>query len=135
MINVNEAKKEFIDIYTQLITREGSKELLEFLEKTDFFIAPASTQFHSNCEGGLASHSVNVFKRFRNMIQLEFGDNYKERVSEETIAICGLLHDLCKVDTFKLDVRNKRWMGIGYRYHVIQLKTISHMGMVRNLFT
>ena len=35
-------------------------------EKTDFFVAPASTQFHSNCEGGLSSHSVNVYKRFKN---------------------------------------------------------------------
>lgn len=111
MVNVNDAKCEFLEIYNKYITREGSKELLNFLEKTDFFVAPASTQFHSNCEGGLSSHSVNVYKRFKNMIKLEFGDNYTDRVTDETIAICGLLHDLCKVDTFKPDFRNKKIDG------------------------
>ena len=104
-------KKLFIDIYTSNIKREGSKELLEFLEKSDFFLAPASTQFHSNFQGGLCSHSVNVYNRFLKMVKMEFGEDYEKHVSNETIAICGLLHDLCKIDTFKSDVRNKKVDG------------------------
>ena len=104
-------KKSFIDIYTNNIKREGSKELLEFLEKSDFFLAPASTQFHSNFQGGLCSHSVNVYNRFLKMVKMEFGEDYEKHVSNETIAICGLLHDLCKIDTFKSDVRNKKVDG------------------------
>lgn len=106
-----DCKKLFIDIYTNNIKREGSKELLEFLEKSDFFIAPASTQFHSNFQGGLCSHSINVYNRFLQMVKTEFGEDYESKVSNETIAICGLLHDLCKIDTFKSDVRNKKVDG------------------------
>ena len=36
-------KEEFLEIYTVNIQREGSKELLDWLQKTDFFTAPAST--------------------------------------------------------------------------------------------
>ena len=61
MRDVNEVKKEFIEIYTKNIHREGSKELLEYLIKSDFFVAPASTQFHSAYEGGLAELSINVY--------------------------------------------------------------------------
>lgn len=104
-------KEEFINIYNKYIKRDGGKELLEFLEKSDFFVAPASTQFHSNFQGGLCEHSLNVYNRFLKMIKLEYGDNYQDKVSDETIAICGLLHDVCKVDTFKSDVRNKKIDG------------------------
>ncbi len=114
---VEENKKEFIDTYNKYIKREGSKELLEFLKKTDFFIAPASSQFHSAFEGGLCEHSLKVFKRFLFAVKQEFGEDYIKK-NIETIAICGLLHDICKVDTFKLDTKNKKvdgnWVQVPY---------------------
>ncbi len=112
------AKEKFLKIYNNNITREGSKELLEFLQKSDFFVAPASTQFHNAYEGGLCEHSINVYNRFLNAVKNEFGKNYLEKVSNETIAICGLLHDICKVETFKVDTRNKKvdgnWVQVPY---------------------
>ena len=118
MADINVLKKEFIEIFHNNIKRDGAKELLEFLEKSDFFYAPASTQFHSAYEGGLCEHSMNVYKRFLNTVKNEYGDNYKDVVSDETIAICGLLHDVCKIDTFKIDIRNKKvdgnWVQVPY---------------------
>lgn len=112
------AKEKFLEIYNNNITREGSKELLEFLQKSDFFVAPASTQFHNAYDGGLCEHSINVYNRFLNAVKNEFGENYLEKVSNETIAICGLLHDICKVETFKVDTRNKKvdgnWVQVPY---------------------
>ena len=55
-------KEEFIDIYNSNIRREGSQELLKWIETTDFFTAPASTKFHCACREGLAMHSLNVYK-------------------------------------------------------------------------
>ena len=38
-------KEEFISIFKENITREGSDKLLDFLEnRSDFFTAPASTR-------------------------------------------------------------------------------------------
>ena len=58
-------QQEFIRIYTENIQREGSQPLLEWLKKTDFFTAPASTKFHCACEYGLVMHSLNVYKVLR----------------------------------------------------------------------
>lgn len=55
---------EFIRIFQENITREGSAKLLEWLKKSDFFRAPASTKFHSAHAGGLCEHSVKTYYRF-----------------------------------------------------------------------
>ena len=92
---MSNSKEKFKEIFEKNITRDGAKELLEFLEKTDFFVSPASTQFHSAYEGGLCDHSINVYNRFLNSVKNEYGKKYLDVVSNETIAICGLLHDIC----------------------------------------
>ena len=55
-------REEFIEIYTQQIHRDGSEQLLNWLQTTDFFTAPASTRFHGACECGLVMHSLNVYR-------------------------------------------------------------------------
>ena len=116
MRDVTELKKEFIDIYTKNITRDGSKELLEYLQKSDFFTAPASTQFHSAYEGGLVEHTINVYNRFLTAVKNEYGENYTDKISNETIAICALLHDICKVDLYKIEMRNRKVNGNWEQY-------------------
>ena len=100
------AKQQFVDIYQKYIHRDGAKELLEWLQKTDFFTAPASTRFHSNCEGGLCAHSVNVFNRLWALLNAEYGKNRADVISDESIAVIALLHDVCKIDTYKTEYRN-----------------------------
>ena len=103
---MSDFREEFLNIYKTNITREGSEELLNWLTKSDFFTAPASTKFHSAFEGGLCEHSVKVYKRYLAMIKAEFGENYQSVISDESIAIIGLLHDVCKVNSYKVDFRN-----------------------------
>ena len=57
-------KEKFLEIYKSTIKREGSDALLNYLlsENSDFFTAPASTRFHLSCEGGLLTHSLNVYE-------------------------------------------------------------------------
>ena len=99
-------KEEFIKIYNENIKREGSKELLDYLLKSDFFVSPASTKFHSAEEGGLCFHSLNVYKRFLNNLKNEYGDKFLDKINLESVAIIALLHDICKVDCYKLDYKN-----------------------------
>lgn len=102
-------KEEFKRIYTEHITREGSDRLLEFLEKSDFFTAPASTRFHGAYEGGLLRHSLNVYECLveylaRERVRQKYGLN----VSDETAAIVALLHDVCKVNFYAIGTRNSK---------------------------
>jgi hypothetical protein len=95
------AKDDFIKIYTENIHREGADKLLEWLKGSDFFTAPASAKYHGNREGGLCEHSVNVYYRFSDLMSHEFG-----KAELETCAICGLLHDVCKVNFYTVSTRN-----------------------------
>jgi hypothetical protein len=93
-------KEEFLQIYNEYVKRQGSQEFLDWLLKTDFFTAPASTKYHGACEGGLLLHSLNVYKTLRERYFEEGKD------SEESFAICALLHDLCKAQFYKVSTRN-----------------------------
>ncbi len=101
-----DARDEFLDIFYDNIDRDGADKLLEWLEKSDFFTAPASTRHHSAYRGGLCQHSINVYKRFVKLLEMEYGENWQKKVSPESVAIMGLLHDVCKVETYVEDFRN-----------------------------
>lgn len=104
---VKDYKAEFISIFTQNITREGSDKLLDWLKnKSDFFTAPASTKFHSAYEGGLCEHSVKTYYRFVQNLDVEYEGEWEEKISPESVAIIALLHDICKTNYYKVDFRN-----------------------------
>lgn len=89
---------EFEALYQKHITRKGGPELLEWMKSTDFFTAPASTRYHGACAGGLVMHSVNVCNVLFN--------RFAGQAPDESLAICGLLHDLCKANFYKAGFRN-----------------------------
>lgn len=108
---VDEIREDFLDIYKKNITREGADKLLEYLlsSKSDFFTAPASTRYHSAYEGGLAQHSINVYHCLKAYMERpRVQEVYSLTASDETIAITALLHDLCKVNFYKVDFRNSK---------------------------
>ncbi len=104
--------KEFTEIYTNKIKREGADKLLDWLLKSDFIACPASTKFHSNYEGGLIEHSIKAYKRFVKNLEKEYGENWNNTISEESAAIIGLLHDICKVGYYKQEMRNVKEDGV-----------------------
>lgn len=101
-----ENKERFINLLKENVKREGVDSLLAWLEKTDFFSAPASTKFHSAFEGGLCEHSLKVFERFVKLLKNEFGENWEQNVSLESATLISLLHDVCKADFYTVEMRN-----------------------------
>ncbi len=102
-------KEKFLDYYKTYITREGADQLLDYLlsPSSDFFTAPASTRFHGAYEGGLVEHSINVYECLKDYLSRpRVKETYGLTVSEETIAISALLHDVCKVNCYKPGFRN-----------------------------
>lgn len=94
-------KEAFINAARKNIHREGLEDLLSWLEQTDFYEAPASSMFHGNCRNGLVMHSYNVWIK----LQL-LNEAFKTGISEESMAIVALFHDLCKVDYYTESTRN-----------------------------
>lgn len=104
-------KEEFLEIYRANIQREGADKLLEYLlsQNSDFFIAPASTRFHGAYEGGLLEHSLNVYHCLNDYLaRTRCSEVYNMNYTPESIAIVALLHDLCKVNFYKIDYRNAK---------------------------
>ena len=103
-----EFKDRFIEIYRANIKREGSEKLLDYLQnRCDFFTAPASTRFHCSYEGGLCEHSLNVYDCLKSYLETDRAKStFGLEFSDETVAIVSLLHDVCKIDTYRTSMRN-----------------------------
>lgn len=96
-------ESQIIDLLQQT-NREGIDEIINWLKTSDFFIAPASTQYHLSEEGGLAFHSLSVYKTLKNKLAKDntiFGD-----VNEDTAILVALLHDVCKIDMYEKYMKN-----------------------------
>lgn len=93
MVNIKEA----ILAALSGIDRVGIDALITWLKGSDFFTAPASTNFHGNYEGGLAEHSWNVYD-----LLIKKNEQFQTQYLTDTLTICGLLHDLCKVGIYKI---------------------------------
>ena len=106
-------KEKFKFIFNN-IKRSGAAELLEWLEhETDFFTAPASTKYHGAHHGGLLIHSVNVWRRLhdivdRDMMNQNAPDFCDTAELVETVAVLGLLHDVCKVGVYHQETKRRK---------------------------
>ena len=90
------------------IKREGADNLLKFIQKSDFYAAPASTKHHLCVEGGLLQHSLNVYDALCAEMKNPYWDKALEKVSEETILVVSLLHDLCKTYYYAESTKNQK---------------------------
>jgi hypothetical protein len=79
-------KIEFINLLRST-GREGIETLINWLEtKSDFFIAPSSTIYHGNYDGGLCQHSLNVYKAAKEFIKNSQTTALKEYELNKTYA-------------------------------------------------
>lgn len=113
-------KERFIELLRST-KREGIEKLIDFLEKTDFFTAPASTRFHSSYEGGLLQHSLNVYDCLAGLgtttgdvQEFQTAGMRLDSIPQESIIIVALLHDLCKTNFYATEMRwrkdaNQKW--------------------------
>lgn len=89
-------KEQFIKIMEQ-VERPGVDKLLDWLEGTDFYSAPASTRFHGSYPGGLVYHTLNVVYELRELVKF-----YEvEGIPKESIILVALAHDFCKINTYE----------------------------------
>lgn len=124
MINLQANKEEFEALARKYIKRDGLEKLLNWLEQTDFYSAPASTKFHLSVEGGLCQHSLNVFHSMVELCNKHWEKEGKEddiyngesldadgAFNMENIAIVSLFHDICKANCYVRDWKNVKVNG------------------------
>lgn len=92
--------------------RDGMECVIRYLDDSGFFIVPSSIDRHHNWQGGLAEHSLGVYR----LAQKEAGD-----LPQDSVVIAGLLHDVCKAAKLYYDEdgvlhhRHTHIHGHGYR--------------------
>ena len=101
-------KQQFIDICEKNIQRKGLQELLNWMTtRSDFFTAPASTKYHGAYAGGLCQHSLDVYDQAKKLVQ-----TFSLKVSEDSLAIAALFHDICKANFYVVEKRNQKIDGV-----------------------
>ena len=80
--------------------RDGIENLINYMSETDFFTAPCSTQHHLCKVGGLAEHSLNVYKLMWDIFHQSHYMCSSSELNFANIIIVSLLHDLGK-STYK----------------------------------
>lgn len=97
-----DTRADFMAVYGNTIKRDGAVSMLYWLDsKTDFFKAPASSKHHLAQPGGLVIHSLNVYSRLADITRRETGAAVLDDTTKETVAVLGLLHDVCKVGVYR----------------------------------
>lgn len=114
-------RADFMLVYNSGVNRrDGAVAMLHWLtHETDFFEAPASSKHHLARPGGLAIHSLNVYRRLQEITIRDMGDKiprypvYLPPELAETVAILGLLHDVCKVGVYHQETKRRKNQDTG----------------------
>ena len=114
------------EIYSLLkkVEKVSVKKLLKYLDASGFFYRPSAPNKHHNFPGGLAEHSLGVFRiveKWNNMSPDErreselYNFNLKdkevlcdilsEKMNYDDMVIAAICHDLCKATRFFFDGR------------------------------
>jgi len=96
-MDIQENKEKIIKLL-ESTKKEGINDLINYLEKNNYFESPAAIRYHSIFEGGLVYHSLSVYNLYKKMYEEIFKLDFEEIKNE--IIIAALLHDLCKLGLY-----------------------------------
>ena len=100
-----------------LVARPGVDRLMEYIRKSDFYTAPASTKYHLAAPGGLLQHSLNVLDALRGLLAFnsvtgtwEYHAAFKivATIPDDSVTVMALLHDICKTHFYGTSTRNQK---------------------------
>lgn len=114
-MNIQENIARF-EIELAKVDRPGIEKLLDYIRKSDFYKAPASTKYHLSCEGGLLQHSLNVLDALKSILVLLPNNEFcyaingkaVTTVPGDSVTIIALLHDICKTYFYTTSWRNAK---------------------------
>lgn len=96
------------------VQRDGIDKLLDYIRKSDFYTAPASTKYHLAAPGGLLQHSLNVLDALRGLLSWRSDGQWEYRaagkvvatIPDDSVTVMALLHDICKTHFYGTSTRN-----------------------------
>ena len=99
-----EAVTELVCLILWSVDRPGMETLVMAMgHDLDFFSSPASVRHHSAMEGGLALHSLLVYR-----LLSEKNVRYELGLPDDTVSVTSLCHDLAKAGTYVRVVKARK---------------------------
>lgn len=116
------------------VQRPGMDKLLEYIQKSDFYRAPASTKYHLAAPGGLLQHSLNVLDALRGLLSWRSDGVWEYRaagkvvdtISDDSVIMMALLHDICKTHFYGTSTRNVKNDATG-KWEKVPFYTVNDM--------
>lgn len=95
-------KQQFISLL-KATGRRGMDTVIDYLDKGGFFEVPASINRHLCHDGGLAEHSLNVYRMAMMLREqtVAMRPEVADSLKEDSVVIAALLHDVCKSNIYK----------------------------------
>lgn len=119
-MNIIENKNAFITLATKYIKREGLDRLLAWLDRSGFYVCPASTQYNLSVEGGLCQHALNVAdalvyrffdKHIEDLTEEDEAKIFENDITIESIILVALFSSINKVGCYVKDFKNVKVNG------------------------
>lgn len=111
--SIEKVKSTYNEMIQFIISDNFEREnLLNYLNSTDFYKAPASTRFHGDFESGLCVHTLQVIYQSLKFAKVVFSDFYVSKMADkfifsaQDIFLAALCHDFCKVNSYETSFRN-----------------------------
>ena len=99
---MNDNRTKIIELLRST-NRAGIENVITWLDtEPSFFTASAAHVHHDNVLGGLAQHSLNVFRHAKEDWETR-DDAFKKKYPFESVIISALLYDVCKKDVYYID--------------------------------
>ena len=142
------------EIYSLLekVEKVSVRKLLKYLDSSGFFYRPSAANRHHNFPGGLAEHSLGVFRiveEWNNMTPDErrhsemynfnlsdkrvFCDIFTEKMNYDDMVIAAICHDLCKAKHYYFDGRTIKSHHhsdyLGRKHSSISVKRLEENGI------
>lgn len=116
------------------VQRPGMDKLLEYIQKSDFYKAPASTKYHLAAPGGLLQHSLNVLDALRGLLSWRSDGAWEYRaagkvvdaIPDDSVIMMALLHDICKTHFYGTSTRNQKNDNTG-KWEKVPFYTVNDM--------
>ena len=97
--------KQIITDLLHKTKREGIEKTIQFLDDNGFFLLPASLGHQNREAGGLACHSLSVYRFAMKLREDSIAANpaMELLLPADSVTIAALLHDTCKVFNYAKD--------------------------------
>lgn len=113
--NLESIKPTILEMINFIIkNKDEANALIDWMDHSDFWIAPASTKFHGNFKCGLSLHTLIVIRQVlifaKNLMENFYNSPNRNlyEISVEDIFISALSHDFCKTNFYGVEYRNTK---------------------------